>query len=148
MREILFRGKRIDNGTWVYGYYGVFKDNYEIFVPFSEEEEKRNEGHVFSAIGGLWNRVNPETIGQFTGLTDKNGTKIFEGDIIDASAEWWDASGPAGHDSPIIAVTWNNDLCGFDPFANYDCDCGVYICADNCKVIGNIYDNPELLEVW
>ena len=146
MRDILFRGKRIDDGTWAYGYYGVFKGRHDIYVPFSEEEEKENESHIFSVIGGLWHNVNPETVGQFTGLTDKNGAKIFEGDIIDASAEWWSAAGPAGHDSPIMLVEWNDYICGFDPFANYDCDCGVYINANNCTVIGNIHDNPELLE--
>lgn len=54
--------------------------------------------------------------------------------------------GPAGHDSPIINVEWIDELTGFDPFANYDCDCGVYIDASECEVIGNIFDNPELLK--
>lgn len=62
------------------------------------------------------------------------------------SEEWWDACGPAGHDSPIINVEWIDELTGFDPFANYDCDCGVYIDASECEVIGNIFDNPELLK--
>jgi uncharacterized phage protein (TIGR01671 family) len=91
--------------------------------------------------------VYTDTVGQFTGLTDKNGKKIFEGDIVDAKEEWWFASGPAGHDTPILVVEWDDEFCGFAPFADYDCDCGVYINASGCEVIGNIYDNPELLKV-
>jgi len=147
MREILFRGKRCDNDEWVQGYYiradhhwhkhGIHKDWITLGA---------------SANGGwfaLHNKyaVKAETVGQYTGLTDKNGKKIFEGDIIDASGEWWDAAGPAGHDSPVIAVEWDDGLCGFAPFAVYDCDCDVYINASGVEVIGNIHDNPELLEV-
>jgi uncharacterized phage protein (TIGR01671 family) len=134
MREILFRGKRTDNGEWVEGFY--------CFNPLM----KRAEIYAFDNIRSYVYEVIPETIGQYIGLTDKNGKKIFEGDIIDASEEWWDACGPAGHDSPIIPVEWSECDCGFDPFANYDCDCGVFINANNCIVIGNIHDNPELLK--
>ena len=143
MREILFRGKRIDNDEWVYGSFCMDAleqknglcglDGFIRLYDFGEGKMQMYE-------------VDSETIGQFTGLTDKNGKRIFEGDIVDASAEWWDACGPAGHDSPTIPVEWSKDNCGFDPFANYDCDCGVYIDANNCEVIGNIHDNPELLE--
>ena len=136
MREILFRGKRLDNGDWVYGYYvhiGPVSCQRAYIIP-----EYASSLYV--------NEVDPSTVGQYTGLKDKNGKRIWEGDIIDASAEWWDASGPAGHSSPIIPVEWREYYCGFDPFANYDCDCGVFIYANNCIVIGNIHDNPELLE--
>ena len=90
--------------------------------------------------------VDKDTICQYTRLKDKNGNKIWENDIVDASLGWWDASGPAGHDSPIIKVEWYDGYCGFTPFADYDCDCGVYIESNDVKVIGNIFDNPELLE--
>ena len=136
MREILFRGKRLDNGDWVYGYYvhiGPVSCQRAYIIP-----EYASSLYV--------NEVDPSTVGQYTGLKDKNGKRIWEGDIIDASAEWWDASGPAGHSSPIIPVEWCEYYCGFYPFANYDCDCGVFIYANNCIVIGNVHDNPELLE--
>ena len=136
MREILFRGKRLDNGEWVDGYlYITHNGEHEISI-YNDEVNIERWTH----------EVDPSTIGQYTGLKDKNGKRIWEGDIIDASAEWWDASGPAGHSSPIIPVEWCEYYCGFDPFANYDCDCGVFIYANNCIVIGNVHDNPELLE--
>lgn len=132
MREILFRGKRMSNGEWAYGFIIKTFDTYYII----DKDDDKN----------ITYKIIPETVGQYTGLCDKNGKKIFEGDIIDASNEWWNAAGPAGHDSPVILVKWENYLCGFEPFANYDCDCGVYISAKNCEVLGNIYDNPKLLK--
>ena len=130
MLEILFRGKRIDNGEFVYGYVGVFKGTTQIYVPFTEEEEKENEGHIFSAIGGLWYTVNPATVGQFTGLTDKNGKKIFEGDIVDV-------------DGDVYACRWDEGNFEFG-LVSKDVSFGIaYATID--QVIGNIHDNPDLL---
>lgn len=135
MREILFRGKRIDNGEWVEGYFvNLWLIHYQKHQP------------IITDNNAVSYDVDPSTVGQYTGLTDKKGKKIFEGDIVDASDEWWDASGTAGHDSHVILVEWSNDLCGFEPFTNYDYDYGVYISAKNCEVIGNIHDNPEFLK--
>ena len=130
MREILFRGKDI-KGNWHIGLLAHIGNAWYI----------SNGAGVSTAF-----EVIPETVGQYTGLTDKNGKKIFEGDIVDASNSWWDACGPAGHDSPIMKVEWSDKNCGFDPFANYDCDCGVYIHPSQVETIGNIHDNPELLK--
>ena len=69
MREILFRGKRLNNGEWVYGsyWYSHRSNTYQHFV-FDD--------------GNVWVSVDPSTVGQFTGLTDKSCAKIFEGDIV------------------------------------------------------------------
>lgn len=129
MREILFKAKRLD-GEWIEGYYFAKPIlNYHCIL------EGENQ----------W-QIDPNTLCQFTGLTDKDGNKIWENDIVDVSDCEWNASGPAGYDSPIVLVEWNEHNCGFDPFANYDCDCGVYYEAKNTKVIGNKFDNSELLK--
>ena len=89
--------------------------------------------------------INASPLMQFTGLHDKNGKEIYEGDIVRLYG-WWNASGPAGFDSDIQPVIWDEEVCGFSPYAIYDCDCGVYHAPEETEVIGNIHENPELLE--
>src|SRR5574344_1668233 len=83
-REILFRGKRIDNGEWIEGYYYSECGLYYIFEN-RQAESMLNRNHPYAVI--------PETIGQFTGLTDKNGVKIFDGDIVQWTfgKHYWEA---------------------------------------------------------
>ena len=119
MREILFRAKRADNGEWVEGYYIVAA------------------GMAFMSIFTVKEpiRVNHKTIGQYTGLTDKNGKKIFEGDIVKVRRQY---------KSLICVVEWQ--ICGFTIRDQKDSSYIIYDKID-IEVIGNIYDNPELLEV-
>ena len=128
MRDILFRGKRIDNGEWVEG--GYYKEDYtaKIYITF------------WNSFGlGFMDatQVDPSTVGQYTGLLDNNGEKIFEGDIVegpDFDAE--DGYGVVGWDDGSFEIE-NGMWCGTF-HENYD--------GKELEVIGNIHDNPELLK--
>ena len=122
MREILFRGKRVDNGEWGYGYAVKGNDKkYQMFIAASI-------GVGFFTGGIIAYEVIPETIGQFTGLTDKNGKKIFEGDIVESP------HGTQGF------IEWQNAECAF--LVNIGDD---WQTMDDCpyEVVGNIYDKGE-----
>ena len=130
MREILFRGKRTDNGEWVYGnLVRGCDEKYAYIVEFGNRELCRN--YVI---------VNPDTVGQYTGLKDKNGTKIFEGDIVDVL---YDVNyiGVAAERIGVFEVVFHNG-CFMKQKGGVQYH---FIPSDKCTVIGNIYDNPELL---
>ena len=145
MREILFRGKHATIGNWEYGYY--------VFVPNWHGKEK----HYIQTLDddrdlGLIHSVSPETVGQFTGLTDKNGVKVFEGDILKI-AKKSDSLGTYYYppvEYPVnVFVRW--DLCAWlwevrGKEGPYYIGFPEAWCHYECKVIGNIYENPELLE--
>ena len=143
MREILFRGKRCDNSEWVQGYYiraehhwhnhGIHKDWITLGA---------------SANGGwfaLHNKyaVKSETVGQFTGLTDKNGKKVFENDII---VICYETDGEEFTETK--RVHYNEKECCWYPMRWEECCeyCDHYTEVKSIEVIGNIHDNPELLE--
>lgn len=132
MREILFRGKRTD-GEWISGNY--------IYAPSNEDSYVHNICTPDEPYD--WYEIDPETLGQYTGHEDKNNTKIFDGDIVKFNSDYddWDRF----YDNPVIKVEYESLTGGFDPFASYDCDCGIIIESNKCEVVGNIYDNPELL---
>lgn len=122
MKEILFRGKRVDSDEWGYGYAVKGNDKkYQMFIASSI-------GVGFFTGGIIAYEVIPETVGQFTGLTDKNGKKIFEGDIVESP------HGTQGF------IEWQNEECAF--LVNIGDD---WQTMDDCpyEVIGNIYDNKE-----
>ena len=142
MREILFRGKRIDNGEWVYGNlnYGTIeiksiKDSYYI----SDFDVNPWDKKFYPII--------PESDGQYTGLTDKNGKKIFEGDIVKITGFHTTAIAAVKYGSASEKSThWGwyfDDNDGHTYFLMSKAFCKDY----NAIIIGNIHDNPELLEV-
>lgn len=135
--EKLFRGKRVDNDEWVYGYHAT-QSNHACF-----ERELKYTSFILKdefmdwGLGGLAEyEVIPETVGQFTGLLDKNGNKIFEGDIVKCrSLEY-------GYTNK--AVYYNEDKARFVLSSlGTDYDFGEYM---TLEVIGNVYDNKELLK--
>lgn len=141
MREILFRGKRKDNGKFVEGYY-----RYDDIPPFTNEprtEIVRGGAHWWG-YSMIPYEVVPETVGQYTGLTDTNGTKIFEGDIVKHHQTLW------GEDvSDIGLVLWCERTCKFYRTSKCDTVGSFEIwkeTTERYEVIGNIHDNPELLK--
>ena len=136
MREVQFRGKRTDNGQWVYGTYG----NHTSLDAMILDRPYPTSGGDLSALG-FWT-VNPTTVGQYTGLTDKNGTKIFEGDIlifIEPCTKEFDAN-------ERFIVRWMEDRAGFSLEFLYKGETASFEEIDKAnaadfEVIGNIYDN-------
>lgn len=126
----LFRGKRIDNGEWEYGYlYGIWEQGYILWgmtnnVPNMVE-------------------VDPETICQYTGLIDKNGKMIWENDIVGFWDTYSTENGQAEMDC-IGKVVWDDETISFQVTNRLSAES--YEVLDECSVIGNIFDNLELLE--
>lgn len=128
-REILFRGKRADNSEWIEGSLLNFRENTYIIPHGSEYCYDDTEKLAFDVE---YFEVVPSTIEQFTGLTDKNGVKIFEGDILKFK-------------SGNYVVEWCNEHSKFLQ-ADKQFTRGIYCCIDESEVIGNIHDNPELMK--
>lgn len=136
MREILFRGKRKDNGEWVYG--NLITDGEDVYVLPKEDLLKGLD--IGGWIDGVQTyEVVPETVGQYTNLDDKNGTKIFEKDILSAHLD----DGYPENETLLEVVWHNNGWYGKNGkfFDDFDNGFEKYF-----EVIGNIHDNPELLK--
>lgn len=124
MREYLFRGKMIANGKWSEGNLLVTKQGCCITPD--------------ATVLGSYGAVNPETVGQYTNMLDKNGRKIFEGDIIDFS----DRSDGDGYG--VVRYDAEETIFEFE-YDNFCKDLGRRYWPEDVEVVGNIYDNPELL---
>lgn len=128
-REIIFKAKRKDNGEWIEGYY-VFCRKHHYILPILTEaigyDERENE----------WIEIAPDTICQYTGLTDKNDKEIWENSILKLPDEddyfkcEWD------EDTARFVLNGNGLTVDFDNYYGYE-----------CEVVGNIFDNADLLEV-
>ena len=135
MREILFTGKRVDNGEWVEGFY--------VFVAEHYKPEMSRKSYIVSVNNGLYFEVIPETVGQYIGVTDKNGKKIFEGNIVKhKELRRIYMIGCDEYSMEYTFLYYHKDL--------KNIYCGGFVSKSDGKsieVIGNIHDNPELLEV-
>ena len=163
-RKILFRGKRLDNGRWVEGFYSNLYDEEKCEVQSIITYQNfydADMSYPYPFVNTVEAEVDPETVGQFTGLTDKNGNKIFEGDVLKFVGGTCDffiksAYGHRHEKGTIFTVKWfpsgytlyesktKNPL-----YPNCWSNIGNYDFWNNSRsfeVIGNIYDNPELLK--
>ena len=131
MREILFHGKRIDNGEWVEGDLIQLHDGRRFIVDNRFGACLDAEGNFINTEAPFVCEVDPATVGQFT-LTNKNGKKVFEGDIVKR------------YDSArAYQVKWNPTFPAFWCFRSSDYK---FLLTEDFEVIGSIHDNPELLE--
>lgn len=129
-RDIEFRGKRLDTGQWVYGYLVVEPTGkYRIYYkPF------------YGAVNNNWQYVDPETVGQLVGVNDKDGQKLYEGDVVDVY----------NFHRPIRSVIFFQFGCFMVHVAVSEDDMAEFalsdVVEDDIHKIGNIHDNPELLK--
>lgn len=135
MREILFRAKRLDNGEWIEGCYlkspceytGFLKDFISV-ATYDEENECGSE---------LIYKVDPETVCQYTGMTDKNGSKVWENDII----QMFYRDG----ETNVGTIRYTDECVRFQYYEGNIIGYGIDMTCD-MEVIGNVFDNPELLK--
>lgn len=147
-REILFRGKWIENSEWVEGYYYKTSEKTYRFKGNYERKPVPEHHYILQRLTG-WRlpnqmaqfEIDPKTVCQYTGLTDKNGKKIWENDILSAH---WDDDYP--EDVAFCKVVWEEN--GFKTIESDSVDSAYLLkvdCDEYYEAIGNIFDNPELL---
>ena len=131
-REIIFKAKRLDNGEWVEGYYlNIAKINHFICTG-----KIKLDGALKGIIAPEMYVIDPDTLCQFTGLTDKNGRKVWENDIVELPDENVYFKCEWEKDTARFVLNGDRFTVDFDDYREYE-----------VEVIGNIFDNVDLLEV-
>ena len=136
MREILFRGKSVSNNEWVEGFY-----------EYSYMYDSLRECHRIIWVDkptrtNYLSEVIPETVGQYTGLTDKNGKHIFEGDIV--KTEIYNGK---RYEKIVGVITYIKEHMAFAVYQIHERMCDIIDeLHHKLEIIGNIHDNPEFLE--
>lgn len=158
-REIKFRGKSVKTGEWVYGFYYEVpaplkcigkQDDPECNIVFENTNSCPDWGMPRDVVRDI---VENETVGQYTGLKDKKGVEIYEGDILEEhTPSTSNYSVVKFGEIDISAFYYKSKMCTcfYHDFSNFNDNWGEVTLGNNLKnieVIGNIYENPELLEV-
>lgn len=139
MREILFKAKRKDNGEWIEGSL-IDLDIDSGYCYIVQPYKKASILPIIFLITDRMKLVDPETLCQFTGLCDKNGKRIWENDVV-----WLVCDGK----EHIYQIVWDNSELDFKATKgeeNYGTNYEYLLCCDEIEVIGNIFDNKELLQ--
>ena len=125
MREILFRGKRVENDEWVFG--DLIHEPWASCIQVIEKDN-------INTFKRTKYSVHKETVGQYTGLTDKNGNKIYEGDILELDGE-----------EVFFEVGYETNAAKFVIIGDIDMFYFDNVWTSEIKIVGNIHDDPELV---
>jgi len=130
-REIQFRGKRVDNDKWVEGSLVLQGNTNRVVLSYIIPIVSYNQDGFI----GRFEKVYTRTLGQYTGIKDRNGKEIFEGDVVN----WFN-----GHQSENMIVCFANGSFEFKRFQVKNNYYWINVDTESISIIGNIYDNPEL----
>jgi uncharacterized phage protein (TIGR01671 family) len=151
MREIEFRGKDVKTNKWVHGNLNVNKRHGEVFISIDNDYD---EDRCYDAWHkeAIFIKVIPETVGQCTGLLDKNGKKIYEGDIIESKSELfsnWGRTPTGRYDITHYEIIWIDECWGRKCIKSKSTVIGstskgiIKCCLEFYEIIGNIYDSKD-----